>query len=148
LISSQTEISSRCLFDIYLMSKFIWPYFEILKLKIRSNSHEIDDYNISIWKVLSGREGTWIWTRVSSITCLFMLCRCFEQFRNVFDRHWRFHLTKRTLSVFFNLLFSCRFVIISRRGDVFVFEVSRRGCDVRRSFRGWREVFVWDIFIV
>jgi hypothetical protein len=33
LISSQIEISSRFLFDIYLMSIFIWPYFDVLKLK-------------------------------------------------------------------------------------------------------------------
>jgi hypothetical protein len=34
LISSQTKISSRCQFDIYLMSIFILPYFDVLKLKI------------------------------------------------------------------------------------------------------------------
>jgi hypothetical protein len=33
LISSQIEISSRCLFVIYLISIFIWPYFDVSKLK-------------------------------------------------------------------------------------------------------------------
>ncbi len=52
VISSQIKISkNRCLFDVLLMSIFI-----DLVLILWSKSHQIDDHNISIQKVLSGQD--------------------------------------------------------------------------------------------